>query len=334
MAHPLKFHPSALELALKNLGAVILLLLFVFSVVNYAQSQAKKRTAILRGGNQFPQAEQTIADQVSTLLVEDNRVEVVDRDRLAQIINEQNLQHYFTQPYDPQKPRFSSDSMVQLGKLLGVPAIVFVRVDTWYGGPHTPVTNGKKHTVSGNVVLKATAQIVNVETGAIVASPTASFNQERVLSEGTDGRLPKSYGPIAIPGEKGTQGPDPQIAMGKLTSDAFEFVEHELAGKIANAIAAAPLQRPVPVKIPKVAGVQNGMTFLNAGTTAGLKVGDIFQIVRMADSGMQDPDTHQPIFRKKLVCLLTISEIEDSLASGKCAGDPTLPGDQAIAQGH
>lgn len=316
---------------MKNLGALIPLLLALL-VIPAAHAQVKKRTAILRAGSQFVQAEQSIADQVSTLLVDDGRLEVVDRDQLARIINEQNLQHYFTQPNG--QARFASDSAVELGQLLGVPAIVFVRIDTYYGSQHPPVKNGKRSTISGNVVLKATAQIVNVQTGAIIASPTSTFEQERVLSESTDGRPPRSYGPIPIPGEKGTQGPDPQIALRKLTGDAFDFVEHDLAGKIANAIVSAPLQapRPGPVKIPKVAGVKKDMTFVNAGAKDGFKVGDSFQIIRMVDTGLVDPDSHQPLLQKKQVCLLTISEVEESFASGKCVGNPALSGDQAIAQ--
>ncbi len=316
---------------MKNLGALIFLLLALF-VAPSVHAQVKKRTAILRAGSPFPQAEQSIAEQLITMLVEDGRVEVVDRAQMAQIFNEQNMQNNLY--YNPQQPRFSTDSAVYLGKLLGVPAIVFVRVDKYYGGQRPPVNDGKKHTISGNVVLKATAQIVNVETGTILAAPTASFDQDRVLSESTDGRPPGAIGPFRIPAGKGTQGVDPQVALRKLTDEAFDSVEHELAGKVANAIVGASNLSARAQKIPKVAGVQDGMTFVNEGSNSGLKVGDTFQIVRMVDSGMQDPDTHQPILRKKQVCSLTISEVEDSLASGKCTGDIAKNGDQAIAQVH
>jgi curli biogenesis system outer membrane secretion channel CsgG len=320
-----------MELALKNLGVLVLLLL-TLCVVPRVQSQVKKRTAILRAGSPFPQPEQNIADQLITLLVESGKVEVIDRAQMAQIFNEQNMGNNLY--YNPQQPRFSTESAVYLGKLLGVPALVFIRVDAYYGGQRPPVNNGKKHTISGNVVLKTTAQIVNVETGSIFAAPTASFDQERVLSESTDGRPPGVIGPFRIPQGKGTQGPDPNVAMRKLTEEAFDSVEHELASKIANALVSAPNLSARAQKIPKVAGVQNGMTFVNEGSNDGLKAGDTFQIVRMVDSGMQDPDTHKPISRKKQVCLLTISDVEDSLASGKCVGDLAQPGDQALAQGH
>jgi curli biogenesis system outer membrane secretion channel CsgG len=314
---------------LKTLGALVFLLFAIF-VVSQGHTQVKKRTAVLRSGSLFPQPEQNIADQLITLLVDGGKVEVVDRAQMTQIFNEQNMGNNLY--YNPQQPRFSTESAVYLGKLLGVPALVFVRVDAYYGGQHPPVNNGKKHTVSGNVVLKVTAQIVNVETGSIFAAPTASFDQERVLSESTDGRPPGAIGPFRIPQGKGTQGPDPQVGLRKLTEEAFDSVEHELASKIANALVAAPNLSARAQKSPKVAGVQNGMTFVNAGANAGFKVGDTFQIVRMTDSGMQDPDSHQPILRKKQVCLLTISEVEDSLASGTCTGDLAQNGDQAIAQ--
>lgn len=300
----------------------VFIFLLSLAVALQANAQARKRTAILRSGGNFPQAEQTIADQLVTRLVEGGNIEVVDRAKLAQILTEQNMQNY--------TGRFSQESAVHIGKLLGVPAIIFVRVDAWSGGQRT-VNNGNKHTIYGNVVLKTTAQIINVETGSIFAAPTASFEQERVLSESTDARRGFSLGPIPIPPGKATQGPDPQAALGKLTNDAFDSVERELSSKIATTLVAAPIQPAVPQRIPKVAGVQDGMTFVNAGANLGLRVGQTFQIIRMVDSGMQDPDTHQPILRKKQVCVLTISEVEDSLASGKCAGDLAQNGDQAIA---
>lgn len=330
MAHPLKFINLCLGASLEKPWCIEPV---IACAVRGPQghTQVKKRTAVLRSGGPFPQAEQSIADQLITLLVQGGSVEVVDRDRMAQILAEQNMQNNLY--YNPQQPRFSTESAVYLGKLLGVPAVVFVRVDAWSGGQRQ-VNSGKKHTIYGNLVLKATAQIVNVETGSILASPTASFDQERVLSEWTDGHRPFAIGPIPVPQGKGTQGADPQVTSRKLNEEGFNSVEHELAAKVANAIGGAQNLSARAQRVPKVAGVQDGMTFVNEGSHDGLKVGDTFQIIRMIDSGMQDPDTRKPILRKKQVCLLTISEVEDSLAFGRCTGDLAQPGDQAMAEGH
>ena len=135
-----------MEFAMKNLGVLVLLLL-ALCVVPRAQSQVKKRTAVLRAGSPFPWAEQNIADQLITLLVQDGRVEVVDRAQMAQIFNEQNMGNNLY--YNPQQPRFSTESAVYLGKLFGVPALVFIRVDAYSGGQRPPVNSGKKHTISG-----------------------------------------------------------------------------------------------------------------------------------------------------------------------------------------
>ena len=181
---------------MKNLRVLVLLLL-ALCVVPRVQSQVKKRTAVLRAGSQFVQAEQSIAEQVNTLLVQDGRVEIVDRDQLARIINEQSLQYNQSlqnnRPVDPRNPQpgqFSTDSAVQLGKMLGVPAIVFVRVDAYYGGPHPQVNNGKKHSVSGNMVLKATAQIINVQTGTISPHPPLALNRSAFYRNGRTGMAP------------------------------------------------------------------------------------------------------------------------------------------------
>jgi len=119
----------------------------------------------------------------------------------------------------------------------------------------------------------------------------------------------------------------------KLNDSAFDSLVQELAPKIASAIPAAAVQAQTAVaqKVPKVAGVQGGMTFLNVGSANGVKSGDIFQITREVDSGMQDPDTHQPIMRKKKICTLVVSDVDDAIASGKCAGDVAKSGDIASA---
>jgi len=45
--------------------------------------------------------------------------------------------------------------------------------------------------------------------------------------------------------------------------------------------------------------------------------------------GLTDPDTGKPLTRKNPVCTLTLSDVEDSNASGKCVGD--LPASRDIA---
>jgi hypothetical protein len=302
------------SMRVKRLSSAILGLV-VLLAIPLVQAQPSKKTAVLPAGGSLGQAEQRLANELITKLVDGGSVEVVDRQKTKTILAEQNIQA---------TDRYSPESATRLGKLLGVPTIVFVRIDSYSSTTrvtNSPIAFGMKTTNTGSVLLKGAAQILDVETGAILAAPSAEFAKDGVLAE------VKTYGNI-----RKSSDTDPQVELVKLNDSAFNSLAQELAPKIAIAIpaAAAQSQATVAQKVPKVAGVQSGMTYLNAGSTSGIKAGDTFQITREVDSGMQDPDTHQPIMRKKKVCLLIISDVDDSIASGKCAGDAAQSGDRAV----
>ena len=82
-----------------------------------------------------------------------------------------------------------------------------------------------------------------------------------------------------------------------------------------------------PAGQPKVVGMDEGKVMVNRGTSAGIKIGDKFQVIRMVDSGFKDPDSGQPIIRKKKICSLVLSEVEDSLSYGVCEGEVPQGGD-------
>jgi hypothetical protein len=120
---------------------------------------------------------------------------------------------------------------------------------------------------------------------------------------------------------------DPDLI--KLRDTAITEAAQDLSTKLTGSLGAAPVR----VSVPKVVGIDSGKVMLNRGTTAGVKVGDIFQITRMADSGFKDPDTGQPIIRKKIICALTLTDVEDSISLGTCVGDLPVAGDLALTGG-
>jgi Curli production assembly/transport component CsgG len=303
--------------------SVSLLICTFFIGTALVYSQPVKRTVILpQGGGAFADQEQRLVNDLTTSFVNSRALEIVERQLLDQVRGELSLEH---------DGSFNLSSVAHVGRLLGVPAIVLVRVDD-YQSTQRNVKNGSKTTIYGDVTLKVTAQILSVETATIILEPTGSFEKEnQELSQSDAGRR-ATRGPfgIPIPGRSPTTGPDPNIALGKLNDEAFESVEGQIAPKITSAIPLTANLGP-PKKQAKVAGVKDGMTYLNAGSPAGLKVGDRFQITRMVSSGMLNPDPpHQPLMLKKKVCILTISDVEDTLSLGKCQGDLAQSGDLAV----
>jgi hypothetical protein len=308
------------RLHLKNLELVVKAIAFFLISISSVYPQPGRRTAVLPVGSSYIEPEQRLVTSLIGKLVEDSGVQVIDREKTQAILAEQNNQW---------NGRFSPESAVQIGRLLGVPMIVFTRIDS-YSSTMRTTNKGSKHVTSGSVLLKASAQIINVESGAIISAPMAEFDREQVLSEATDRRGPVVIGPVQIPRDGNSTGADPQVGLKRLNEEAIAAVVQQLEPKIANALLRAPAQTIGQRIAPKVAGIQNGMTFINAGATAGLRKGNVFRIVRIVDSGMQDPDTYQPIMRNKQVCLLTVSEVDDSLSSGKCEGDIPQVGDQVL----
>jgi hypothetical protein len=78
-----------------------------------------------------------------------------------------------------------------------------------------------------------------------------------------------------------------------------------------------------------VIGVSEGQTFINKGASSGLKVGQVFQVYRVIQTGLTNPDDGTPVTRKNQICTLTLSDVEDRNSSGACANGSPASGDLA-----
>jgi len=116
-------------------------------------------------------------------------------------------------------------------------------------------------------------------------------------------------------------------ALRKLVDQTVEAVSTDLSAKIAAGAQAEVAAHALPAT-PKFVGVEDGLTVINKGTDAGIKVGDKFSVTRPTDTGMKDPDSGQAIIRKKKVCTLVISVVEDGISSGGCDGGLPTKGDE------
>lgn len=112
------------------------------------------------------------------------------------------------------------------------------------------------------------------------------------------------------------------------TDKAVDDVTIQLSQKVSSSIASLQAS-PTSVSIPKFVGIEDGLVVINKGHKTGIKVGDRFSIVRPTDTGLQDPDTNQPIVRKKKLCTMTVTVVEDTISSGTCDGStPPQKGDE------
>jgi hypothetical protein len=152
-----------------------------------------------------------------------------------------------------------------------------------------------------------------VDTGNILQAPSVESHQNTVLGQSTVYGDPRN----PIGGSKTNEGK--AGGLQKLVDAAVHDVSVQLAAKIR----AASLTMPAVVVIPKFVGIQDGLVVVNKGQGAGIKGGDRYEVSRQSDTGMKDPDSGAPILRKKKICTLTITEVEDNISSGKCEGADT-----------
>jgi curli biogenesis system outer membrane secretion channel CsgG len=293
--------------------AVVVFLLIVFLPCHHSNAQAKKRVAILGFDEsavrtQNHQIGQRVTDQLISQLAGTGNYEIIDREHLQSIVQEQNLGY---------GSRFDTAGAAKLGKLANANLLIIGQVDNFSATDTTQTKQGftgAKIIQNGDVTLRVTARIIQVDTAAILQAPSAQSEQKGILSQST-------YGQAGIIGMAANAHAAPAniSSIDKLIDGAVSDVSTQLAAKIS----ATALAMPTTVVIPKFVGVEEGLVVLNKGQNAGLKVGDQFDVSRLTDTGLKDPDTGQPIVHKKKLCLFTISEVEDSISSGKCGGTET-----------
>ena len=261
--------------------------------------------------------EEKVVDALVSRLSTDQGLLLLDRQKIQEVLQEQN---------NKVDERFDASSGVKLGKLLGADVLIFVRVESYAVTSSQQSSNKFAYTelsTIGDVNLTVTAKALGVETESVLSAPTSTITKHEILRKSrqmASTPVTPSYNNV----NRGNQI-DPDLI--KLRDTAIAEAAQDLSTKLTGSLGAAPVR----VTVPKVVGIDSGKVMLNRGTTAGVKVGDVFQITRMADSGFKDPDTSQPIIRKKVICALTITDVEDSIALGTCAGDVPIAGDLAVA---
>jgi hypothetical protein len=288
-----------------------------------AWGQTVQRMAIVASGGHFGAQETRLADELTTDMVGKPTVAIIDRASLDRIIKEQNFQN---------SDRASADSAVRIGKLAGASDIVIVQVaNADYSTKQEK--SGSTTTVTGSVLLSASARLINVETAVILAQPKSDFQASQVIGTTTQNQG-FNFGAIRIPPKQTVQSSDPKVVATDLTNKAFTNVAADLSRQLLVAInqvpdGAAAAAGVSGAELPLVAGIVDGSVFINQGAGSGIKTGDRFQVTRSVSVGLKDPRTGRDILQKKKVCVFVAQNVDDSSASGSCQGGTPQTGDAA-----
>jgi curli biogenesis system outer membrane secretion channel CsgG len=261
-----------------------------------------------------------ISDELISKLTAMGTFEIIDQEHLNAVIQEQN------QGYGD---RFSATGAAKLGKLVNADVLIFGEVDSLSATTKNENKGNvfaQKQVQTGIVDITVTARVIAVETGTIMTAPSATSEQTEVLSTRTSSAIP-IIGPAATNNGMPVYGNE---WAPKQEDKAIDDVTSQLSQKVSTSITSLQVAAPTPT-VPKFVGIEDGLVVINKGHNAGIKVGDKFNIVRPTDTGLQDPDTNQPIIRKKKLCTMTVTIVEDTISSGTCDGS-TLPqkGDELL----
>jgi curli biogenesis system outer membrane secretion channel CsgG len=209
-----------------------------------------------------------MADMLATALVKSGHYRVMERDKIASLLAEQNLGAAGVT---------TQESAAKAGKMLGVELAVIGAVTEF--GYKQRSTGGllKKAGIGAAIgqytsVIGVDVRIVNTTTGEILKA-------ENVRRQKTATSLGMNTNSMAF----GSEAEFDQSLVGKVTREAIEDIV-----KILDAQAGGGAWEA------KVVMAKEGEVVINSGQESGVKVGDTFVIYRPGED-MKDPDTGESL---------------------------------------
>ncbi len=317
---------------MKRVVATLLSLGVVASVLAAQEAQPKRRVAVL----DFDYATvhdyvsdlfgsdvdigKGIADMLVTNLVRNGTYSVIERSQLDRILQEQNFQ---------QSGRADPSSAVRLAKLLGVDAIVIGSI-TQFGRDDKKLGLGGGVRVGGigigGIGKKSAKAVVNIDA-RVVSTATAE-----ILAVATGhGESKRSgmtiAGGLGVGGVGGVGAFDMQSSnfAGTIIGEATRAAVDSLTSQVAAAAGRIP-ETKVAIQA-LVADVAGNELIINVGTSAGVRVGGEYDVVRPGRE-VRDPATGRVLRRiTTSVGKLKITSADATTATGMLTGGPARVGD-------
>ncbi len=240
-----------------------------------------------------------VSDLLTNKLVQDGTYSVIERSRIDQILQEQNL---------GSSGRLDPDTAAKVGKILGVDVVVIgsitqFNVEEKNSGGGTGFFGIGVNSQKAKANVQLTARLVSTSTAEILA-----------VAQG-DGQLSQGDSQVSV---LGFGGGTSTSNLDKLLSAAATEATDNLSSQI---VAAAPKIGSLPAVTPAVnalvADVTGNLVTLNKGSGEGLEVGMKLSIERVTKQ-VKDPNTGAVIRRiTQTVGQIVLTEVDDKSALGK-----------------
>jgi curli biogenesis system outer membrane secretion channel CsgG len=242
------------------------------------------------------------ANSMITRLSRTGTFDVVERERMKAIVDEQNL---------TQDERFRQDKVTKIGQLLGADYVLF--------GYLTNFSRKKSNKFLYNeysAAISFSVRLVDISSGTVVNSAEIDYVSAKDHK-------------VVMQDDKAFSPNDPdfvQSLFGKAINEAIGQAVERLTGETSAPINQTAMIRPNNLSAPTgppaqpddgklrgmIAAVDGSNVIINRGLTQGVKVGDIFEVTR---GGITDPETGR-ILRAKVIAEIRITSVDDSSADG------------------
>jgi curli biogenesis system outer membrane secretion channel CsgG len=255
-----------------------------------------------------------IADMLVDRLVRDGTYSVIERKELDKILTEQNFSN---------SNRADPASAAKIGKLLGVSAIIVGSI-TQFGRDDKSTNIGGFGAVTGRfgvggigkreskAVVEVTGRMVSVDTGEVLAVAEGKGESQRggtsLLGAGGGGG--------------GAGGGNYDMSSKNFGATILGEATNQAVTKMAQDFESSATKIPTVVTEIDglVADVDGGKVILNVGASAGLKAGQVLQVVRTGRE-IKDPATGKVLRRTETpVGSVTITSAEAGSSEGTFTG--------------
>lgn len=242
------------------------------------------------------------ANTMVSRLSRSDTYDVVERERMKALIDEQNLS---------QDERFRQDKVTKIGQLLGADYVLF--------GYLTNFSRKKSNKVFYNeysAAISFSVRMVDVSSSKVIRSAEVDYVSKdgKKVMGGDDNKAFNPNDPDFL-----------QSLFGKAINESIAQAIDRLNGGVESTVAQsvkvsqqnlAPTVSAAPVNDGKlrgfIAAVDGANVIINRGQSHGVKAGDVFEVTR---GGIPDPETGR-ILRPKVIAEIKITTVEDNSADG------------------
>jgi len=251
-----------------------------------------------------------ISDILVTELVNSGRFSVVERERLDEVLQEQNL---------TREGVVDAATAARIGKVLGVQLFVFGTVTQFSLDSKIIKLPVVGELAEWRARCTLNARLVNVETSEIMAAVTGQGAKSQ-----SNVRLSEKWGDLS--GFTFGSSRFEEHILGKATTKAVEDVAEGIEEKTVGLTPVVITPEVTPTVTPEVepevieglvAKVSDDEVVINVGSQKGVKVDDIFSVRRITET-ITDPETGEVILETKdKIAEIKISQVHERAAIGK-----------------